>query len=128
MSEQNDANAGDKGDQKDQDVVKSNANSEHMIPKSRFDALNEKKKAAESSLEEIANGFVETIPEEMRELVPNLSPAEKIKWIQTAQKQGLFGKNQENSGLDSKKPGDKAPTDFKDMSPQAIMSQGYKTK
>ena len=128
MTEQTDANAGDKGDQKDQDVVKSNANSEHMIPKSRFDALNEKKKAAELSLEEIADGFIETIPEEMRELVPNLSPAEKIKWIQTAQKQGLFGKNQENSGLDSKKPGDKAPTDFKDMSPQAIMSRGYKTK
>ena len=98
-----------------------------MIPKSRFDALNEKKKAAESSLEEIANGFVETIPEDMRELVPNLSPAEKIKWIQAAQKQGLFGKNQENSGLDSKKPGDKAPIDFKDMSPQAIMARGYKS-
>ena len=128
MTEQNDANAGDKGDQKDQDIIKSNANSEHMIPKSRFDALNEKKKAAESSLEEIANGFVETIPEEMRELVPNLSPAEKIMCIQTAQKQGLFGKNQKNSGLDSKKPGDKAPTDFKDMSPQAIMASGYKTK
>jgi hypothetical protein len=121
MTEQNDANAGDKGDQKDHDIIKSNANNEHMIPKSRFDALNEKKKAAESSLQEIANGFVETIPEDMRELVPNLSPAEKIKWIQTAQKQGLFGMNH-------KKPGDKAPTDFKDMSPQAIMSQGYKTK
>jgi hypothetical protein len=125
MAEQNDASAGDKGEQIDQVVT--NAHSEHMIPKSRFDALNEKKKAAELSLEEIADGFVETIPEDMRELVPNLSPAEKIKWIQAAQKQGLFVKKSENSGLDSKKPGDKAPTDFKDMSPQAIMSQGYKT-
>ena len=26
-----------------QNIIKSNANSEHMIPKSRFDALNEKK-------------------------------------------------------------------------------------
>jgi hypothetical protein len=97
-----------------------------MIPKSRFDALNEKKKAAESSLDEIADGFVETIPEDMRELVPNLPPAEKIKWIQAAQKQGLFGKNQENSGLDSKKPGDKKPIDYETMSPQAIMASGYK--
>ena len=124
MTEQNDANAGDKGDQKDQNI--SNLNSEHMIPKSRFDALNEKKKAAESSLEEIANGFVETIPDDMRELVPNLSPAEKIKWIQAAQKQGLFGNNQEKSGLDSKKPGDKKPIDYENMSPQAIMATGYK--
>jgi hypothetical protein len=124
MTEQNDANVGEKGDQKDQSI--SNSTSEHMIPKSRFDALNEKKKAAESSLEEIANGFVETIPEDMRELVPNLPPAEKIKWIQAAQKQGLFGKNQENSGLDSKKPGDKKPIDYETMSPQAIMASGYK--
>lgn len=117
MTDQNDANAGDKGDQ--------NITNEHMIPKGRFDALNEKKKAAESSLEEIANGFIETIPEEMRGLVPNLSPAEKIKWIQAAQKQGLFEKNQENSGLDSKKPGEKKPIDYEGMSPQALMASGY---
>ena len=97
-----------------------------MIPKSRFDALNEKKKAAELSLEEIADGFVETIPEDMRELVPNLPPAEKIKWIQAAQKQGLFGNNQKNSGLDSKKPGDKKPIDYESMSPQAMMAAGYR--
>ena len=124
MTEQDYANAGDKGDQKDQNI--SNSNNEHMIPKSRFDALNEKKKAAESSLEEIAAGFIETVPEDMRELVPNLPPAEKIKWIQAAQKQGLFGKNQESSGLDSKKPGDKKPIDYEGMSPQAIMASGYK--
>jgi hypothetical protein len=124
MTEENDASAGDKSDQRDQNIT--NANREHTIPKSRFDALNEKKKAAESSLEEIADGFVETISEDMRELVPNLPAAEKIKWIQAAQKQGLFGKNQENSGLDSKKPGDKKPIDYEGMSPQAIMASGYK--
>jgi hypothetical protein len=122
MTEQNNANAGDKGDQKDQNI----SHTEHMIPKSRFDALNEKKKAAESSLEEIADGFIETIPEDMWELVPNLPAAEKIKWIQAAQKQGLFSKSHENSGLDSKKPGDKKPIDYETMSPQAIMARGYK--
>ena len=120
MTEENATNAGDKGDQKDQNI------SEHMIPKSRFDALNEKKKAAESSLEDIAAGFIEIIPEDMRELIPNLPPAEKIKWIQAAQKQGLFSKNQQNSGLDSKKPGDKKPIDYESMSPQAMMASGYK--
>jgi hypothetical protein len=122
MTEQNDANASEKGEKEDQNI----SHTGHMIPKSRFDALNEKKKAAESSLEEIANGFVETIPEDMRELVPNLPPAEKIKWIQAAQKQGLFGKSHENSGLDSKKPGDKKPIDYETMSPQAMMASGYK--
>jgi hypothetical protein len=122
MTEQNDANAGDNGEQKDQNI----SHTEHMIPKSRFDALNEKKKAAESSLEEIADGFIETIPEDMRELVPNLPPAAKIKWIQAAQKQGFFGKSHKNSGLDSKKPGDKKPIDYNGMSPQAMMASGYR--
>jgi hypothetical protein len=55
-----------------------------------------------------------------------LPSAAKIKWIQAAQKQGLFVKNQNESGLDSKKPGDKKPIDYESMSPQALMASGYK--
>jgi hypothetical protein len=118
MSDLNDANAGDTGEQ---------AN-EHMIPKSRFDELNEKRKSAVQALEDIASGFIEAIPDDMREMVPDLPPAEKIKWIQTAQKKGLFVKPQDTNGLDSKKPGDKPPIDFSNLSPQAIMAKGYKSK
>jgi hypothetical protein len=60
----------------------------------------------------------------MRDIIPNLAPAEKIKWIQAAEKKGLF--NKQLDGLDSKKPGDKLPPDFSNLSPQAIMAQGYK--
>ena len=130
MSNQNNVNSNEIGDQNQvqHDNVNTDANREHMIPKSRFDALNEKKKAAETALEEIATSLMETVPEEMRDIIPNLSPADKVKWIQTAQKKGLFVIQQETNGPDSKKPGDKKPTDFENMSPQAIMATGYKTK
>ena len=80
------------------------------------------------ALEDIANGFIETIPEDMRDMVPDLPPAEKIKWIQSAIKKGLFIKPQDTNGLDSKKPGDKPPIDFSNLTPQAIMARGYKSK
>ena len=124
MTDQNNADAGDTGAQ----VKQANVNNEHMIPKSRFDELNEKRKSAVQALEDIASGFIETIPDDMREMVPDLPPAEKIKWIQSAQKKGLFVKSQDTNGLDSKKPGDKPPIDFSNLSPQAIMAQGYKSK
>lgn len=129
MTDQNSVDSGDTGDKTQaQKNVNTDENREHMIPKSRFDALNEKKKAAESALEEIAEGLIETVPEEMREIIPDLPPAAKVKWIQAAQRKGLFEIKPETNGPDSKKPGDQKPTDFENMSPQAIMATGYKTK
>lgn len=127
MSDHNEADAGDTGAQVNQ-AINANSASEHMIPKSRFDELNEKRKEAVKALDDIATGFIESIPEDMRDMVPDLPPAEKIKWIQSAQKKGLFTKAQDTNGLDSKKPGDKLPIDFSNLSPQAIMARGYKSK
>lgn len=97
------------------------------IPKSRLDAEIEKRKAADSSLKEVADGFVENVPEDMQDIIPDLPPAQKIKWIQGAQKKGLFDPKPAE-GLDTKRPGGKAPADFKGMDPRAIMATGYKTK
>lgn len=97
------------------------------IPKSRLDAEIEKRKIADATLKEVADSYLESIPEEMRELVPDLPPAAKIKWIQQANAKGLFNV-QDKHPIDSKKPGAKAPRDFEGLSPQAIMSMGYKTK
>jgi hypothetical protein len=70
----------------------------------------------------------EDIPEEMRDLVPNLPPGDQIKWIRDARKKGLFSQPAGESGPDSKRPGGSAPKSFEGMRPQAIMAQGYKTK
>ena len=52
-----------------------------MIPKSRFDAVNEQRKSAIEDLEQVARAMVEDIPENFRDLVPNLPPADAITWI-----------------------------------------------
>jgi len=96
----------------------------NRIPISRLNQEIDKRKAAEKTVEEIAESLIESLPEDMRDIIPNLSPAEKIKWIRAAEKKGLF--NKQIDGLDSKKPGDKKPPDFSGLSPQAIMSRGYK--
>jgi hypothetical protein len=94
------------------------------IPLSRLNQEIDKRKAAESTVEEIAESLIEALPEDFRDIIPNLPPAEKIKWIRAAEMKGLFHKTVD--GLDSKKPGDKKPPDFSGLSPQAIMSRGYK--
>jgi hypothetical protein len=96
----------------------------NRIPVSRLNHEIEKRKAAEKAVEDIAANLVEAIPEEFREIIPNLPPVDKIKWLKAAELKGLFHKQVD--GLDSKKPGDKKPADFSGLSPQAIMAQGYK--
>jgi len=108
-------------------VVPVKNDDQDKIPLSRLNQEIEKRKLSDSQLEEIATGLIETVPDEMRDLVPDLPHGQKIKWIQNAAKKGLF--NQKNSdGIDTRRPGGKPPADFKNMSPQAIMAKGYKTK
>jgi len=102
-------------------------NTEHMIPKSRFDQVVNQRKEAESALETLANELMGEIPEGLRDLVPDLPAAARIKWMRTAMKKGLFGGNAPE-GLDVKRPGGKPPTNFDGMTPAQIMAQGYGQK
>jgi hypothetical protein len=95
------------------------------IPRTRLNQEIEKRKATETTLAEIAETFVEEIPEDMRDLIPDLPPAAKIKWIKAAATKGLFNPKQP---IDSRRPNDKPPEDLSSMSPQAKMARGYKTK
>jgi hypothetical protein len=97
------------------------------IPHARLNQEIEKRKATETALKEVADGFVENVPEEMRDLIPDLPPAAKIKWIRDASAKGIFDPKPQE-GIDTKRPGGKPPADFKNMDPRAIMATGYKTK
>jgi hypothetical protein len=98
------------------------------IPKSRLDAEIEKRKAADATLKEVADSYVdESIPEDMRDMVPDLPPAQKIKWIQQANAKGLFDAKSREA-IDTRKPGDKKPAALDGMSPHAMMSMGYSKK
>lgn len=97
----------------------------NRIPKSRLDQEIEKRKASDNTLTEIAQGFVDSVPEDMRDIVPDLPPAQKIKWIQNAQAKGLFDPKPAE-GIDTKRPGSKKAENLDGLSPQAKMAQGYK--
>jgi hypothetical protein len=97
-----------------------------LIPKSRLDQEIDKRKEAEKGLQAICDSMVEDVSEEKRSIIPDLAPSAKIVWLREARKQGIF-EDRKAESIDSKRPGDKSPTDFKDMSPQAIMATGYNT-
>jgi hypothetical protein len=103
-------------------------NTGKTVPYERFQKVNDAKKAAEDTLAGIVSELLEDIPEDMRDIVPELPPADKIKWIRAAHKKGVFGgRNQEPNGPDSKRPGGKPPADFTNMTPAQIMATGYKS-
>ena len=102
--------------------------SKDMVPISRLNQEIDKRKEAEKGLQAICDQMVEDIPEDRRSIIPELAPSAKITWLREANKQGIF-EDRKTESIDSQKPGDQKPTDFKDMSPQAIMATGYnKTK
>ena len=100
-------------------------NRDNWIPKSRFDEVLDQRKKAEHALEEIASELAEEIPEDMRDLIPNISATEKIKWLRSAIKKGLFSSNPASSSPDSKRPNGKPPVDFSTLNPTELIAMGY---
>lgn len=137
MSEKKTVNGNDKADQKpekgddkcqDQPADNGSDKAGQMIPKTRFDQVVGQRKEAVAALEEVADDLVEEIPEDKRELIPDLPPAEKIKWLRKATRAGLFGGGQTSNGPDSSRPGGKPLTDFENMNPHAMRAAGYGKK
>ena len=100
------------------------------IPYSRFAEVVEQRKGLESTLSAIIDGMVNELPEDMRDLVPNLPPTEKAAWIRSAKERGLFGKGSETdshpaNSPDAKRPGGKTPIDFDGMSPMQKLQFGF---
>jgi hypothetical protein len=133
MSQENTASTGDTGENKENKETQAQ-NSESsavkdektMIPKSRFDQVNQQRKEAIDHLEKIATEFVETVPEDMRNLIPALGPVEKINWIRNATAAGIFTKNAPTNGPDTKRPGTKVPLNLDSLPSSELRKMGYK--
>ena len=102
-----------------------NENPDNKIPKARLDQEIQKRKESDATLTEIAESFVNDVPEDMRDVIPDLPPAKKIQWIQNATKKGLFNPKAPD-GIDTKHPGRKQAENFEGMNPVAMMAKGYK--
>lgn len=66
-----------------------------MIPKARLDEEVQKRRAVEEQLNAVAESLLVDVPEDYRDLIPNVSPAEKVKWLQAAKAKGLFSQSSE---------------------------------
>jgi anti-sigma28 factor (negative regulator of flagellin synthesis) len=101
---------------------------EKTVPYERFQKVNEAKKQAEETLSAIATELLEDVPDDMRDIVPDLPPADKIKWLRNAIKKGVFTSKVETSGPDSKRPGGKTTPDYDTMSPSELISLGLQKR
>jgi hypothetical protein len=128
MTDQNkDQNQDQNQNDQNQNRNASDKGGEKMIPKSRFDEVNAKKKEAEAELASVADGLTEEVPEEYRDMIPELAPAAKIKWLRAATAKGLFSKAPPEAP-DSKRPNSKQTEDLTGLSPQSLMARGYGKK
>jgi hypothetical protein len=76
---------------------------ENMIPKARFDQVNQQKNELNDTLKGLVDELKADIPEDFQDLIPEMKPADQIKWIRNATKKGIFTKKTE-SGPDSETP------------------------
>lgn len=101
-----------------------NVESNH-IPKERLDREISKRKEMEDAMQSIAEDLIADIPSDFQSIIPDLPIAEKIKWIRTAEKKGLFGHVDVGNSPDSNMTSSNKPVDYSNMSTMNKMQYGY---
>ena len=127
MTQEN-VQANDNGEQtaEDTQVNQQSQKTENMIPKSRFDQVNEQKKQYEQDLNEVADMLLKDVPEDYQDLFSDLPAKQKVAKIKSAQAKGLFSK-QPVSSPEPERPGPSTnDLDFSKMSIEERMNYGYK--
>lgn len=127
MEEKNIGPAPVNGEQKAEETPQAQPQKQEPVnvPYTRFQEVVEQRKGLESTLTAIIDGMVSELPEDMRDLVPNLPAAEKAAWIKSAKERGLFTPIAPTSSPDAKRPVGKQPQDFTGFSPLQKMQAGY---
>lgn len=129
MEDQHNGTAPDSGENEQHNGTEEHVNAnkqqrDPMIPKARFDQVVQQRKDAEAALDDLANELAEEVPEDMRDVIPDLPPAKRIKWLRSAHKHGLFAGTQVSSGPDSKRPTSKQAPDYDTMTPAEKIAAG----
>lgn len=122
------APASDNGELEKESPPQQEQKPEHKsVPYSRFQEVNEQRKGLEATLNSL---IADMVPEDMRDLVPNLPPAEKAVWLKTAKERGLFDKSEAApaSSPDAKRPGGKQQIDLSSLSPLQKLQHGFGQK
>ncbi len=99
--------------------------SEGMIPKSRLDKEINKRNEMTETLRGLVDEFKEDVPEDLQDLIPDLSPADQLKWLRSATKKGLFATKVDDSPA-SETPGKSSnDVDLSNMSSYQKLNFGF---
>jgi hypothetical protein len=133
MEDQDTGNAPDSGEQnqnQNQNQNQDTGNEQQtadMVPKTSLDEVNGKFDAMTKELDALVSAEVETLPEDMRDIVPDLAPVAKLKWLNAAKAKGVFNKAPvRTSDPDSKRPSNSRTTDMEGMTPDQLIELGLK--
>ena len=109
-----------------QEIEQSNEQQAKTVPYARFQEVNNQKKQAEQALNDVVTTLISELPENLRQLVPSLPPAQQITWINQAKTAGLFTTQAPSASPDPQRPIAKPEVDLNNSSPFAMMQNGYK--
>ncbi|GEK57116.1 hypothetical protein CHL76_02175 [Marinococcus halophilus] len=94
------------------------------------DSANERIQSLEGTVNELLNSKLESIDESYHDLIPeNLTPEQKLAWVNSAEQKGLFGNKQEQPIGEQTNPQDVQQTqDTNKMNPMEKLLSGYGRK
>lgn len=106
-----------------------NTTKEYTQVKSQYESVENRAK----ELEGVINGLLETkltaIPEDFRDLIPgNLTPEQKLDWINKAEAKGLFSKKEQKPIGESSNPSHAQSFDLNSLNPMQLLRAGYGSK
>ncbi|WP_338461566.1 hypothetical protein V5G20_17800 [Brevibacillus borstelensis] len=97
--------------------------------KTKAETTEQRVQQLESVISQLLDAKLENIPEDFRDLIPaNFTVEQKLEWIATAEKKGLFAKKtQQQIGDDTNAP-DKQKVDLNSLNPMQLFMAGYGSK
>jgi L-lysine 2,3-aminomutase len=122
MSEQH-VQANDNGEQAVEEVQSTTQQAQkpekndNLIPKHRFDEVNQQKKEAQEALKQVVDTMKAEIPENYQSLVPEMKPQDQIRWIQEARKAGLFEQKPASSPEPERPKSSSGNVDMQNLTP-----------
>jgi L-lysine 2,3-aminomutase len=90
---------------------------DNLIPKHRFDEVNQQKKEAQEALKQVVDTMKAEIPENYQSLVPEMKPQDQIRWIQEARKAGLFEQKPASSPEPERPKSSSGNVDMQNLTP-----------
>jgi len=101
--------------------------------KTQFEQTSARVEQLEGLIQNLVDAELESVPEELRDLVPeNMSPEQKLSWITNAKKKGLFGaapnKADEPLGGSTNKGNPQDKLDLTKMSIAEMLKSAYGSK